>query len=154
MIALRISRDDADRIKEAIGKYEIRLGQVVEDKGEAHSGGDVFHDPVFQGLERQEMGLCNQLEKLRGTLEGADIIDPKQAGFVDVGNVVVLEREGATLTYLVTGTALVPRDDIDVVSTESPLGRKLLGAHVGMVVRYDVRGEARSVRVVEIRLST
>ncbi len=127
------------------------MKSLIIDKSEAHSGGDVFHDPVFQQLERQEKGLRHQIEVLKEALAGADVVELVQTTFVDVGSIVVLQEGQGDHTYLVTGCALVPHDDMDVISAESPLGEKLLGARAGEDVYYRVGGKTYSVRVAEIR---
>jgi transcription elongation factor GreA len=71
---------------------------------------------------------------------------------VSTGAVITIRWEGddATETYLL-GSIEERREDLEIMSPQSPMGKALLGKSPGEVAEYQVNGRHMRVEVVSIR---
>ena len=83
---------------------------------------------------------AREIDHLRSLMEGAGTVEdvPDDPTIVELGDIVTIRLDdGAEETYIVVHPAEAPVED-ERISSESPLGRALLGRHVGGTVEVDV----------------
>lgn len=117
----------------------LELGRALPESGE-------FLDA------RHELELLDRrLALVDERLHGAEIVDPRPDGEVEVGErVTVLDLEtGATSDYVIVGSG--EGDPASGhVSYESPIGSALLGRRVGSIVETDAPAGRRRLEIVEL----
>lgn len=145
---MRLSTTDEVVARKALDVNRQRLRQIIADKADAHGGGDVFHDPMFKGLEQEERVAQARVEQLETLLAIAEIVETTQAVICDIGLLVTLENDGE---YLITGSASVPHEGVSVISVESPLGQQIVGQPVGSEIYYNVGNQPMQARIAGIR---
>jgi transcription elongation factor GreA len=110
--------------------------------------GDLSENGDYHAAKDEQGHMEGRIRQLEHLLENAEIVAPPANGVVGPGSVVTVVYEGddesAAERYLVGHIEEERRDDLDVVSPESPLGRALIGARVGEWVTYEApNGELR-----------
>jgi transcription elongation factor GreA len=83
---------------------------------------------------------AREIDHLRSLLEAAGTVEdvPDDPTIVELGDIVTIRLDdGAEETYIVVHPAEAPVED-ERISSESPLGRALLGRRVGGTVEVDV----------------
>jgi transcription elongation factor GreA len=96
----------------------------------------------------------SRIRQLQAILENAVVIEDEAtaaAGTVLTGSVVTLRYEGDedTERYLI-GSIEERREDLSVVSPNSPLGQALLGKQPGDTVAYDAPSGTLRVEIVAV----
>ena len=130
-----------------IDRVEIaRKIQTARELGDLSENGDYHAAKEEQG--KQEARI-RQLEAL---LEDAEIVEGGQTDAVEAGVVVSIRYEGddESERYLL-GSIEEQHDELEVMSPGSALGKALMGAKVGDVVKYETpTGAALEVEVTAI----
>jgi transcription elongation factor GreA len=110
--------------------------------------GDLSENGDYHAAKDEQGHMEGRIRQLEHLLENAEIVAPPANGVVGPGSVVTVVYEGddesAAERYLVGHIEEERRDNLDVVSPESPLGLALIGARVGQWVTYEApNGELR-----------
>jgi transcription elongation factor GreA len=137
--------DERARLRTDREAVVARLRVALESGGAAPENGEYLD-------ARHELELLDRrLALLEDRLAGAQVVDPRLDGEVDLGErVTVLDLETAdTIDYRVVGTG-EGDPTAGEVSHESPIGAALLGRRVGEVVEATAPGGLRRLEIVEI----
>jgi transcription elongation factor GreA len=110
--------------------------------------GDLSENGDYHAAKDEQGHMEGRIRQLEHLLDNAEIVAPPANGVVGPGSVVTVVYEGddesAAERYLVGHIEEERRDNLDVVSPESPLGLALIGARVGQWVTYEApNGELR-----------
>ena len=130
------------------GRTDIaRKIQAARELGDLSENGDYHAAKEEQGKME---GRIRQLEKV---LENAEIVEVGTSDEVSTGCIVTItyEDDDDEERYLI-GSIEERHDELEVISPASPMGKALMGAHVGDVVAYEVNGTPLKVEVVEIEV--
>ncbi len=118
----------------------------------ARAHGDLRENAEYHAAKDEQGRMEARIRQIESLLETAFIGEQHSADEVAPGVVVVLDVEGDEDTYLV-GSREDRHPDLDVLSTDSPLGRSVMGAKAGDTRSFQTpAGASLAVRVVEIRL--
>jgi transcription elongation factor GreA len=117
----------------------------------ARALGDLSENGDYHAAKDAQGKMEARVRQLQQMLENAVIVDNSthEAGVVTTGVVVELryENDEETERFLV-GSIEEKGGDVAVISPASPLGKALLGRHVGEVVAYE--GPSKQPFTVEI----
>lgn len=125
---------------------------VVERLRSALEFGGAFPENGEYLDARHELELLDRrLMLLEQRLVGAEVIDPRRDGEVELGErVTVLDLEtGETIDYRVVGAG-ESDPTVGEISHDAPIGAALLGRRVGDVVEAEAPGGRRRFEVVEL----
>ena len=125
---------------------------VVERLRSALEFGGAFPENGEHLDARHELELLDRrLMLLEQRLVGAEVIDPRRDGEVELGErVTVLDLEtGETIDYRVVGAG-ESDPTVGEISHDAPIGAALLGRRVGDVVEAEAPGGRRRFEVVEL----
>jgi transcription elongation factor GreA len=118
----------------------------------ARAHGDLRENAEYHAAKDEQGRMEARIRQIESLLESAFIGERHSADEVAPGVVVVLDVDGDEETYLV-GSREDRHPDLDVLSTDSPMGRSVMGAKAGDTRSFETpAGASLDVRVVEIRL--
>lgn len=134
-----------------VGREEVaeRLHRAFEDGQDA----DFVDNAELEAARNAQSFLEGRIQELEGILKNYEIIDSNNNPHdsVRVGDWVTVSEEGfdEDERYHLVGPAEADPAE-GRISNESPLGKALLGAKVGEVVRFNVPNGIIEFRVVKI----
>ena len=133
-----LTKEGLQKLKNELTKLinEDRL-EIVQKVKEAREYGDLSENNEYETARNQQSMIEGRIEELEAILKRARVIDEATAkanhGMVTVGSTVEVEVEGDMETFQIVGSAESDPAGGNI-STESPLGKALLGSKVGQKV--------------------
>jgi transcription elongation factor GreA len=119
----------------------------------AREHGDLSENAEYHSAKERQAWVNARLNQLNGRLREISMIDMSTIPHDRVGlgsTVIVLD----TTKDIKVAYKLVTSEDVDVskgmISTSSPIGRGLLGKHVGDTVKIQIPGGAREMEIIEL----
>lgn len=120
--------------------------EVAREMGDLKENGD-YH------AAKEEQGKTEaRIRHLAALMEVAEIVDDSEVSDVVTGGSVVsivYDDDESPEKYLI-GSIEERRDDVEVMSPNSPLGEALMGAKIGDEVSYEAPGGTLSVTITDI----
>lgn len=150
----QLSQTAFDRLKaehdDLTTRGRIEIAQKIEA---ARALGDLSENGDYHAAREEKGKMQGRIQQIQALLENAVVVSPGDgpADCATVGSLVDLRFEGDedTERYLI-GTIEERHEDYDVVSPSSPLGRAMIGARPGDVVRYEAPAGPVEVTVVAV----
>jgi len=128
----------------------IDLADKIE---RAREHGDLKENAEYHAAKEEKAKMEGRVAQLFGILENCAIVDASGSDEVRPGSIVVMKYQGddddEAERYLI-GSIEERRDDMELISPNSPLGEQLIGCKVGESVSYDSPGGQLSVEVLGI----
>jgi transcription elongation GreA/GreB family factor len=149
-MSIIFTKKEFEELKKSIEEVERKLKEIIQQKSEAFSGQDSWHDEGFKLGIVEEMTWSKRLRELQELLSKAEIVEPEEQNeYVRIGTGVVIEYEdGSIKRYIVEGYTVTTTPY--KLSIYSPLGKVLLNAKVGDERILNVGGKRRKLIVKEI----
>jgi transcription elongation GreA/GreB family factor len=155
-----------DLIKQAMLTNKAEAKAIAEEKSSHDSDGDAWDDPTVYAANTAIEQNTKQLNLLNRTLGTVEPIDINSIGIetVQIGNVVNISREFApddienALVHICTNIDIgylnrVAKDQ-EFCSSQSPLGKCLIGLTAGSVTQFTLNSEGScKVEVISIAIS-
>ena len=119
----------------------------------ARALGDLSENGDYHAAREEKGKMQGRIQQIQALLEYAEIVSPTEgpAGAAAVGALVDLRFDGDDeVERFLLGTIEERPEDCDVVSPSSPLGKALVGAQAGDVVRYEAPAGPVEVTVVAV----
>ena len=152
----RLSRTAYDRLQAELSDLETRgrvdIARIIE---RARELGDLSENADYHAAKEDQGRMEARIRQLQAILDHAVVLDDDAVGTdggrVATGSVVELRYEGDddTERYLV-GSIEERRDDVSVISPNSPLGQALLGKSPGDTVAYEAPSGTLRVEIVSV----
>ena len=151
----RLSRGAYDRLRSELTDLETRgrvdIARVIE---RARELGDLSENADYHAAKDDQGRMEARIRQLQAILEHAVVLEDEPAasdGVVATGSVVTLRYEGDddTERYLI-GSIEERREDLSVISPNSPLGQALLGRSPGDTVAYEAPSGTLRVDLVAV----
>jgi transcription elongation factor GreA len=109
-----------------------RMSAEIE---EARSHGDLRENAEYHAAKDEQGKMEARIRQLEELLRDAHIGEPPDNDRVRPGLKVVLDVEGDEETYFV-GSREDQHDELEILSSESPMGKAVLGASAGDTVSF------------------
>lgn len=147
----------AEGLKQLEDELDLLKGEKRKEIAEkikvARSYGDLSENSEYDDAKNEQAILEARIATIETTLKVAVVIDESgiSGETVSVGSKVRLENitRGMEVTYRITGSNEAnPREA--KISDESPVGKGLLGHHVGDVVEIETPAGVMGFKVLEI----
>ena len=154
MDAPQLTRAAYERLQEELAHLTGPANEAITAQiAAARALGDLSENGDYHAAREEKGKMQGRIQQIQALLENAEIVSPGAAadGCAAVGSLVDLRFEGDEFVerYLL-GTIEERPEDCDVVSPASPLGRAMIGARAGDVVRYEAPAGQVEVTVVAV----
>ena len=139
----------AEEHKYLTTEWRIDIARKIEV---AREMGDLKENGDYHAAKEEQGKTEARIRHLEALMEVAQIVDESEVSDVVTGGSIVsivYEDDEDPERYLV-GSIEEKRDDVDVISPNSPLGEALMGAKVGDEVSFEAPGGLLTVTIVEI----
>lgn len=127
-----------------------RRKEVAENLEYAKSLGDLAENAEYHEARDVQGSLEDRIAKLEELLKTASIVSGNHTGVVNVGSMVIVEKEGKKFTYSIVGS-----EESDVVSNKisikSPFGQAILGKKKGDEFVFQAPNGELSYKLVDIK---
>lgn len=149
-----LSRDTHDRLRAELEQLTTHGRTDIAQKIQAaRELGDLSENGDYHAAKEEQGKMEGRIRHLTALLEQAEIVESISADEVCAGAVVAIRYDGDDEPErFLLGSIEERRDDVEVISPGSPLGRALMGQPVGAVVDYEAPGGVLKVAVVSIEI--
>jgi transcription elongation factor GreA len=143
------------KLQDEIAALEVELRvELPREILKARAHGDLSENAEYHAAKERQSFVSARLGQLTARLRVLSMVDMSTIPHDRVGLgstvVVVDSAKGEKIRY-----KLVTSEDVDVakglISTSSPIGRGLLGKHVGDEVKIQIPGGLREMEIIELR---
>jgi transcription elongation factor GreA len=153
MAQTKLSQEAYDRLKDELTilttEGRIKIANAIEA---ARALGDLSENGDYHAAKDDQGKMESRIRQISAMLEGATIVENTSSGVVDHGSVVGIKYEGDDdVEWYLIGSIEERRDDVAVMSPNSPLGQALLGHKPGDVVSYEAPSGELRVEIIEIK---
>ena len=148
-----LSQDAHDRLREELdersGPRRREISAWIE---RAREHGDIRENADYDAAKNEQGHNEARVRQLEEILRTAVVVEGPRGDVVEAGTIVEIRMEGDddTSKYLV-GSIEERHDELDVLSTSSPLGQALLGHGPGDVVTYEGPRRTFAVEIMSVR---
>jgi transcription elongation factor GreA len=147
-----LSQEAYDRLQNELEtlKTEGRTNIAAEIET-ARSHGDLRENAEYHAAKDEQGKMEARIRQLEHMLASAEVGEAPSGETIQAGMVVTtLDEDGDELTFLL-GSREDRVNGLPVVSAQSPLGRALVGARIGDLVRYEAPAGTFAVTVTGAR---
>jgi transcription elongation factor GreA len=148
-----ITAEGLEELKTEIARLEGEERQRIAERIlRAREHGDLSENAEYHAAKEDQAHLETRIKRLLARLRSARVVDtPAASDIVSFGSAVTFvdESTGKEQTFTLVGTT---EQDLKTgkLSAESPIGRALIGAKVGAVVKVETPGGKRDMRVKKL----
>ena len=131
----------------------VRRKEIAEKIKEAREQGDLSENAEYDAAKDEQRDIEARIEELEKILKNAEVVveDEVDLEKINIGcRVKILDLEyNEELEYKIVGSTEA-NSLKGKISNESPVGKALIGAHVGDIVEAQTPGGALKLKVLEI----
>ena len=135
----------------------VRRKEVAQKIKEAREQGDLSENAEYDAAKDEQRDIEARIEELEKILKNAEVVDEEDINLdaVSIGcKVTIFDMEyDEELVYKIVGSSEA-NSLKGKISNESPVGKALLGAKVGDVVKVDTQMGVASYKVLGIDRSS
>ena len=150
-----LSRGAYERLKaeheDLTTRGRIEVAEAIE---RARELGDLSENGDYHAAKDQQGHMEGRIRQLESILANCVVVEEVPEDIVAPGTIVTILYEGddddTAETYLI-GSIEERHEELDVITTGSPLGRALLDHRAGDLVSYEANGNELRVKIVEVR---
>ena len=150
-----ITQEGLERLRAEIEHLStVKRREVAERIKEAREFGDISENAEYDDAKNEQALLEQRIAQLEERLRRANVVDEKEIGTETVGVGVRVhvkdQKSGESRKFQIVGaTEADPAEQ--KLSSESPIGKALLGHRRGDVVTIDVpRGPKKKLKITKI----
>jgi transcription elongation factor GreA len=128
--------------------------EVAERLHEAMEGGELIENAEYEAAKNEQAFVEGRIQELEVLLATAQIIEKngktKKGDAIQIGSkVTIKEGNFEAETFTIVGAAEAnPREG--KISNESPIGKAILGHHLGDVVKVETPGGTYNVKIIKL----
>lgn len=136
-----LSQEAFDRLKDELGDLITnKRSEIAKKIQEAREEGDLSENGGYQAAKEEQGRIEARINRLEEMLANSEVGDaPESHGFVEQGVVVSCELNGNKTKFLLGSSEILEGtgSELDVYSTESPIGAAVFGKKIGDEIEYD-----------------
>jgi transcription elongation factor GreA len=149
-----LSKETIKKLKEELERLKtVERKNIAEKIKIAKSFGDLSENAEYQSALEEQKRLEMRIFELEQLLKNAKVAKNKKSeGVVDIGSEVILIdlKTKKTVRFEIVGFGEAnPLEG--KISTESPLGKALLGKKKNDVIEINVKGETKKFKIKEVK---
>src|SRR5699024_6092446 len=149
-----LTQDAYDRLAKELEELEgPGRSEIAETVALARDEGDLKENGGYHAAREEQGQMEARIADLQRLLKNAVVGEaPKDDGVVQRGMVVVIELAGKERTFLLGNREIADNNDLEVYSTQSPLGSAIHGSKVGDTVDYTApNGKSFPISIVKAK---
>lgn len=124
-------------------------GDIADEIASARENGDLSENAEYAAAREKQGRAETRIAEIKEILEGAQIIKSDGDGTVSLGDTVTVSLDGKETVFSVVGA--IEADPMqNKISHESPLGKALIGKHVGEEAVVKTPKGEKTYKVVKI----
>jgi transcription elongation factor GreA len=155
MKPLFLSSDQHAKLSaELVNLKKVERRKAIKDIAEAREHGDLSENAEYAAAKEKQALIERKIARLEETLSRARVMSDEmmKSTQVHIGSRVRLRdiHSGEQVVYELVPTAEFNTFDPDAVSSDSPVGKALIGKSVDDIVEIRVPSGVISYRVIEI----
>ncbi|WP_106507324.1 transcription elongation factor GreA [Brachybacterium timonense] len=133
-----LTQEAYDRLARELAELEgPGRTEIAERIAAARDEGDLKENGGYHAAREEQGKMEARIADLQRLLKNAVVGEsPEDDGVVEPGMVVTIEMAGKERTFLLGNREIADGEDIEVYSTESPLGAAIDGSKVGESIDY------------------
>lgn len=150
----KITREGYQRLEERLEDLKQRLAKALKQAGEAAGQESDWHDnPAYEHAQEDARRLQKQINELQARMYRLEVVeqfDKHNPDKVEIGDTITISVEGQRETYKILGVGEGSPAE-GKISSDSALGKALLGSRRGQEVSVDAPGLTYEARIVSIQ---
>jgi len=146
-----LSQEAYDRLRAELESLKTEGREEISAEIEtARAHGDLRENAEYHAAKDEQGKMEARIRQIEELLRDAKIGAPSGTGKVGPGLKVVLDFDGDEETYLI-GSREDHHDELEILSTESPMGKAIMGLKVGDTASFETpTGTKVSLKVTSI----
>lgn len=147
----RLTQDGVDELKKELAQLVSERSEIADRIKTAREFGDLSENAEYQSARGDQEKNEARIQEVQHILQNLEVIKtPKGDNKVQLGSKVKLKSaSGKTKEFQVVGT--VEADPLaGKISDESPIGKMLLGKHVGDAIEIQTPAETATYKITDI----
>lgn len=155
MNPIYLTKQESEKLEKELHhlKY-IERPKVIQSIADAREQGDLAENAEYTAAKEKQVFLERKIQQLEFIQARIRIIEPDAgtSSKIRVGSKVTLLNinKGTTMKGLVASTAELNFYDMDVISLESAVGKKILGKSAGDVFEIDAPSGQLKYKILEV----
>jgi transcription elongation factor GreA len=129
---------------------DVKRPQIVAAVAEARSHGDLRENAAYDAARQDQAMIEKRIIELQGMLRNVHVLDDANSrnsnGVIGVGSKVTVDFDGEDEQYTLVG-AIEAKPTAGLISTESPIGRELIGKKAGDSASVETPGGSMLLKI-------
>lgn len=151
---VQVTSDGFIRLKAELQELiEVKRPEVIAQVAEARSHGDLRENAAYDAARQDQAMIEKRISDLENMLRNAEVLEDAEgeaeAGVIRLGSKVVVDFGGDEETYTVVG-AIEAKPTMGLISTESPIGKALIGKRAGDTAQVETPGGITRVTIKDV----
>ena len=139
--------------KELKELVEVKRPEIIFQVADARSHGDLRENAAYDAARQDQAMIEKRIADLENMLRNVEVVEEpapgSKNGVIRLGSQVVVDFGGDEERYTVVG-AIEAKPTLGLISTESPIGKALLGKKAGDRAEVQTPGGVTSVLIKEV----
>lgn len=146
---IELTQEGYDEIVAELEELKAKHQPAVDRVALARSYGDLSENAEYHAAREDLSFLDARIEELETVLSQAKVIKHRVQSVIKVGSKVTLKHTGKKLVYQVV-TAWEANPVENKISSDSPLGKALLGKKQGEMINVEVPAGIQTYEVLKV----
>jgi transcription elongation factor GreA len=151
---VQVTSDGYIRLKKELNELiEVKRPEIIARVADARSHGDLRENAAYDAARMDQAMIEKRISELENMLRNVEVLEDAEAGedtgVIRLGSQVVVDFEGDEERYTVVG-AIEAKPAMGLISTESPIGRVLLGKRAGDKAQVQTPGGMTTLTIKEV----
>lgn len=128
-----VTREGYERLQAELQELiDVKRPGIVAAVAEARSHGDLRENAAYDVARQDQAMIEKRISDLQNMLRNAEIVEETKSanGIVGLGSKVTVDFDGDEEHYTIVG-AIEAKPSEGLISTESPIGKELVGKRAG-----------------------
>jgi transcription elongation factor GreA len=139
--------------KELQDLIEVKRPEIIAQVADARSHGDLRENAAYDAARQDQAMIEKRIADLENMLRNVEVVEGAEAGKTNgeirLGSQVVVDFGGDEEKYTVVG-AIEAKPTMGLISTESPIGKALLGRKAGDKTEVQTPGGVTTILIKEV----
>jgi transcription elongation factor GreA len=151
---VQVTSDGFIRLKKELQELiDVKRPEIIAQVADARSHGDLRENAAYDAARQDQAMIEKRISELENMLRNVEVLEDAEAGadtgIIRLGSQVVVDFEGDEERYTVVG-AIEAKPTMGLISTESPIGRVLIGKRAGDTAQVQTPGGMTTLKIKEV----